>query len=63
MINKFIQDRLSFISKVCLDEYYSPSDVEKVMKTFLTTKKDYIDPSVLTNHYNYYSSLFLGKLF
>ena len=43
VINKFIQDRLSFISKVCLDEYYSPSDVEKVMKTFLTTKKDLLD--------------------
>lgn len=63
VINKFIQDRLSFISKVCLDEYYSPSDVEKVMKTFLTTKKDYIDPSVLTNHYNYYSSFCIDMIY
>lgn len=63
VINKFIQDRLSFISKVCLDEYYSPSDVEKVMKAFLTTKKDYIDPSVLENHYNYYSSFCIDMIY
>lgn len=63
VINKFIQNRLSFISKVCLDEYYSPSDVEKVMKAFLTTKKDYIDPSVLENHYNYYSSFCIDMIY
>ena len=63
VINKFIQDRLSFISKVCLDEYYSPSEVEKVMKAFLTTKKDYIDPSVLENHYNYYSSFCIDMIY
>lgn len=62
-INKFIEDRLSFMSKVCLDEYYSPSDVEKAMKTFLTSNKDYIEPSVLENQYKQFSSFCIDMIY